>query len=297
VGISLLGGTRYLVGAAALCAGGFCYEAVLIPALVAVIVLHHWKGWGTTRQTVLASAGLVVTGALMSIHPTYSVTASPRGTPRYLLPAHFAGGLTQSPGVAKVLAVVAALGVIVAAITAWRSPSPAGSGPWCVAVGLGVMVCGLATFVLRFPVAERGFADRNYVVSSVGAALVWWGVGRVLFERWRPILVIAGAAFAAVLISANVRFQRDWAQAANDTVVLVHRVDQLYHGDPPRSLVVGPGMPHWQGVGAINTFFVPSASRVLVGHPMMFRIDTGNDLWSTTPPDRRLAWSDVLHHH
>jgi hypothetical protein len=293
VGIHLLGGRRYLVGALVLCAASTCYEAVLLPAIAAVVVLHVWRRWGTRREARLAVGGLVLTGVLMSIHPTYDPFDTPHGTPRYLFGAHFGGGLSDIGWIALALSALAAVGVLLAAARHRDVREHVGSPAWLVAVGIGVMVVGLAAFVLRFPVDVRGVADRNYVVSSVGAALVWWGVLRVVAGWNRVAMAALTGLFVAALAVTNVRYQHDWSVAVHDTVTLVHAVDCRYHGSPPAGLVVGPGMPRWNGVGAINTFFVPAASQVLVGHRMHFRMGTPDE-WEGTPPDRRLSWADVL---
>jgi len=144
-------------------------------------------------------------------------------------------------------------------------------------------------------------ADRNYVVSSLGGALVWVGVARSLADLLprrpslrRVALGVAGALFAACLLWSNVVFQGDWARSAADATELLHAVDRRFDSSPPAELSVGPAVPSRNCVRSIHQFFLEDASRVVLGHPLDFRIAEHDGEWRSAPPDLQLSWEQLL---
>lgn len=293
IAVVLIDSDRPVLGGLAVAGAGMCLEAMLLPGLVALVALHRMRGRGD-RRGVLIGAGLVVpTGALMLIHPTYSVSGAHRGTPVHVLPAHFGSGLTAIGWVGWVLGALAAVGVTAGVVQFARGRRDPGNGPWLVMVGLMVMALGLAAFVLKWPVGSRGQPDRNFALSSVGSAMVWVGVSTVIFRRGGGRL---GAAVVAgvLLVHSNVAFQADWSRSARDARDMVLAVHCRFDGDPPPGLSVGPSVPIPGGVRPLHEFYVEDASRVLVGRPMRFELAEDPGEWVTAPPELRLTWRELL---
>lgn len=294
IGVWCMDDGRLVLGALAASAGGLCYEVMLLPALSAVVALHLLRGRGTRRQAVVAAAIVVTTGCLMLIHPTYNPGTARRGTPAPILAAHFGSGLTEHGPLAAILAVTAATGIVVGLVRFVRGERSAADAPWLVVAGLGVMVVGLATFALKWPTGVRGAADRNFVVSSVGSAMVWVGCARVLCGRSRVALGAAAGAFALIVVPTNVTYQRQWADGAQSTRAMIEAVDCRYDGRPPPDLGVGPNVPVDGDVRAIHQFFLEDATRVVAGHPMTFVVTESQEEWEDRPVDRRVTWDELI---
>ncbi|MCU1371421.1 MAG: hypothetical protein JWO77_2615 [Ilumatobacteraceae bacterium] len=294
IGVWCMDEDRLVLGALLASAGGLCYEVMLLPALSAVVAVHLLRHRGTRRQAVRAGAIVVVTGCLMAIHPTYNPGTARRGTPLVLAPAHFGSGLTENRWLGWLLAATAAMGIAVALVRFVRGERGAHEAPWLVVAGLGVMTVGLAAFALKWPTGVRGPADRNFVVSSVGSAMVWVGCARVLCRRSRAALAVAVGAFALIVVPTNVTYQRQWAESARSTRSMIEAVDCRYAGQPPADLGVGPYVPLPGGVRAIHQFFLADATRVVAGHPMRFVVTEDDEQWEERPADRRVTWDDLL---
>ena len=294
IGICLMDDGRLMLGAVAASLGGFCYEVMLPPALISIVVLHLVRGRGERRQAIRAAGVVVIAGLLMLIHPTYAVGRGLQGTPRHVVSAHVAGGLTTVPSVALVLGVLAAIGSVVAAVAFVRGDREVGGGPWLVLAGWAVIAVGMSAFILKWPTGVRGLADRTYVVSSVGSALVWVGIGR-LARRIHPMVAGAGAvAFLMVVVAANVALQRDWSTVATDTRRMIEGVECRYDGDPPSDLAVGPYVPSRGGVHSLHPFYLDDATRVTVGHPLDFVLAENEASWSNRAPQHRVTWDEMI---
>ncbi len=294
IGILLMDSRRLVWGAVSVALGGFCLEVMLLPGLAALAAMHLWRGRGTRREAWTGAAIIVVAGLLMLIHPTYDASSVIRGTPAPILPAHFGAGLTTVPAAAWLLGVTAAAGVVVAAVQAIRGRGDAGSAPWLVLSGLAVMVLGLAPYVLKWPAAYRGQADRNFVVSSVGSAMVWTGIGWLVWQRTRVVASVLGAGFAALMISTNVTYQADWSAVALQTPAMLRAVQCRYDGEPPPELGVGPTVPGRGGVRALHWFFLQDATRVVLGRPLEFDLTESEEEWQARPDDLQVTWEELL---
>lgn len=294
IGILLMDSRHLVWGAVAVALGGFCLEVMLLPGLVALWALHLWRGRGTRREAWIGAAVIVVAGLLMMIHPTYDASSVIRGTPAQILPGHFGPGLTTVPAAAWALGLTAAVGVVAAVVLAWRGRGEAGSAPWLVLTGLAVMALGLAPFVLKWPAAYRGQADRNFVVSSVGSAMVWTGIGWLVWQRTRVGASVLGAGFAALLLSTNVTYQADWSAVALQTPAMLRAVQCRYDGEPPAGLGVGPTVPGRGGVRALHWFFLQDATRVVLGRPLEFDLTESDQEWRDRPEELQVTWDELL---
>ncbi len=284
---------RLVWGAVAISLGGMCLEAMLVPGLVGVVLVHRVRNVGTRREARIAAAIIVATGLLMSIHPTYRPTEL-SGSPLPALRGQFTSGLTPNATLAPVLGIIAVVGTIAAAIAWWRGEREVGEGPWLVAAGFAVVVLGLVPFVLRLPVGHRGMADRSFVISSVGVAVLWVGWARVLLGRSRVALGAGAIALATVLVAANVRFQQDWAEGADLTRDLLRGVACRWPDGPPEGFAVGPQVPVPHGVRPIHQFYLDDASRVVLGRPLHFTIAEDASEWDDRPASLRATWDDLV---
>lgn len=294
VGILLMDSRRLVPGAIAVALGGFCLEVMLLPGLVALGALHHWRGRGTRREAWIG-AGIIVTAAgLMLIHPTYSVANAVRGTPAPIWPAHFGAGLTTVPAIAWTLSGIAIAGMAIAVVAVVRDRHRTTDGHWLILAGITVIVVGLAPFVLKWPAAYRGMADRNFVVSSVGSAMVWAGIGYLIWQRSRAIAAVAGIAFCTLMVSTNVTYQSDWSMIARQTPDMLRAVQCRYGDDPPKQLGVGPTVPGQGGVRALHWFFLEDATRVVLGRPLEFDLAETDQEWRERPEELQVTWDELL---
>lgn len=294
IGITLMDSRRLVLGSVAVALGGFCLEVMLLPGLVALVALHLWRQRGTRRAAWTGAAVIVTAGALMLIHPTYGLGSATRGTPAAVWPAHFGSGLTTVPAVAWILSISAVVGIAGAVIAVAKGRRSTGDAPWMVLVGLAVIVVGLAPFVLKWPTSYRGQADRNFVVSSVGSAMVWVGIGRLVWERSRVVAGVAAVGFVAVMVATNITYQADWSRVARETPAMLRAVQCRYGDEPPEMLGVGPTVPGHGGIRALHWFFLEDATRVVLGEPMRFDLTESDQEWRDRPAELQVSWDELL---
>ncbi|MEI7886643.1 MAG: hypothetical protein WCJ04_04540 [Actinomycetes bacterium] len=294
IGVILMDSGRLIWGSVAVALGGFCLEVMMLPGLVALIVLHHWRKRGTRKEALIGGSIIVIATALMLLHPTYSVAHATRGTPAALWPAHFGSGLTTVPAIAWALSLTAAVGILLGLYLFARGQRSTRDAPWLVVVGLAVMVVGLAPFILKWPTGYRGQADRTFVVSSVGSAIVWVGIGRLVWERSRALAVAGCIGFIAAMTATNITYQADWSRAAQETPAMLRSVACRSDSSPPSNLAVGPTVPSYGGVRALHQFFLDDATRVVLGGPMTFVLAEGEQEWRSRPSNLQLTWGELV---
>ncbi len=294
VGLLLVDDDRPVLGALVLCAGASCYEATFVPGLLGFLALHVRSGRGTPRTLRRGIALFVLTAAGLALHPTYAIDLADRGPAGPLLPAHVGAGLTASPRLATVLTVVAGVAAVAGAVEWWRGDRARGSGPWLMAAGAVVAASGLVAFAFKLPQEPRGIADRAFVVSSVGSALFWVGVAKLVRRRSRLATVLVGTAFLVVLLVADVTFQRDWSRSGADARALLRDVERCYPAGPPSQLTVGPAARYRGGVRSLHDFFVPEAAVAELGHPVRFHLAETEADWRKVPVRDRVTWTRIL---
>ena len=294
VGLLLADRGRLVWGAVGVSLGGMCLEAMLVPGLVGVVLVHVVRKVGTRREAHTAVAIIVATGLLMSIHPTYRPTGSSPGSPMPALRGQFTSGLTPNPTVAALLVITAVVGTLAALVSWWRGHRTVGEGPWLVAAGFAVVFLGLLPFALRWPVGHRGQADRSFVVASVGVALLWVGWAKVLLARSRLALGAGAIALATVLVAANLRFQQDWAEGADLTRDMLRGVACRYPDGPPDGFAVGPQVPVPEGIRPIHQFYLEDAARVVLGRPLRFTLAEDADEWGDRSPSLQATWDELV---
>lgn len=294
IGITLMDSRRLVLGSIAVALGGFCLEVMLLPGLVALVALHLWRERGSRREAYIGATVIVTAGALMLIHPTYSIANAARGTPAPIWPAHFGSGLTTVTAIAWVLSISAVIGIVTAAAAFARGRRDTCDAPWLVLAGLAVMVVGLAPFVLKWPAAYRGQADRNFVVSSVGSAMVWAGIGYLVWQRSRVVAALAGVGFVGVMVATNITYQADWSRVARETPAMLRAVQCRYGDDVPEGLGVGPTVPGYGGIRAVHWFYLDDATRVVLGEPLEFDLTETDQEWRDRPVELQVTWDELL---
>jgi hypothetical protein len=108
-----------------------------------------------------------------------------------------------------------------------------------------MIVVGAVPFA-KFPLSVMGVNDRANVVSSVGAAMVWVGLGAIVW-RVRLAGTVAAITFCAVVAPVHLLQDRAYDRAGSDAVRLVHELREDFpHPDGP--IVVGPAPINRRGV-------------------------------------------------
>jgi hypothetical protein len=281
---------------AVFCASALCYEASLAPAGVALLAVPWLAGHKPTlRRLAATEAPLAVTGVWMlanSQHTTGDFVGwfdFPR-----MLQAHIAAGINRPEGLVVVVAIVGAVGTAIA-LARPLAPSlrnlPAET-TWLVVAGLVVIVVGTLAFV-RYPIAPLNLGDRANVVASVGTALVWVGIGTIVWERRRAVGAAAAVVFALVLLVGRVQRDVDYVDAGDDTVAILAALDRTHSDRPPGEVVVGPHAVFHHGiVGLIGT--IDQAVRADSGDPTRrARVAVDDEEFKEAPEAMRLDSRDL----
>ena len=234
---------------ACLAASTLCYEASIVAGAVAVVAVP-WLVTGRIRRDVVAAGwlALLADGVWMFSHTAPGRTSTSKFADFALLyRIHFGAGITTSTRVGAVVAVVAAVGIGVALGRLVLPGLRANTGlpERLVVAGLVVIVAGSLPFA-KFPIAIIGVNDRANVVGSVGAALVWVGLGGLLW-RLRAVAAVAALAFAAAVLPVHVQRDRAFARAGDDAVRLLHDLRRVFPR-PAGAIVVGPAPINRRGV-------------------------------------------------
>ncbi|MHB8669891.1 MAG: hypothetical protein ACYDAD_04905 [Acidimicrobiales bacterium] len=217
-----------------------CYEASLpLSAALLFFVPLRITGRVRWRETIGAVGALAVTGSWMIGHTAHPV---PSGFADLgLLPSiHFGRGIVGSPFAAQALMTVAAgaiaLAILRLSVPRWRALT--GSAEWLVVGGLAIILLGTLAF-LKFPIAPYGMGDRATVVSGMGGAMVWTGVGAMVW-RWRRGVAIGSlVVFCSLALPTRLQRDHDWHRAGADANRLVHILGA--RSDPAAApIVVGP---------------------------------------------------------
>jgi hypothetical protein len=236
-------------GIACLFASALCYEASIVAGAVAVVAIPwmtvHRVRW---RSLIAGWAALLGAGAWMLCHTAPGRLSSKFTDFTLLYQVHFGSGIVTSARAGHVLALGAAAGSAIALgrllIPGFRTR--AGTADWLVLGGLVVIVAGAVPFA-KFPFSIVGVNDRADVVSSVGAAMAWVGLGAMV-ARVRPAAAATAAAvFVAAVLPVHAQQDRAYARAGGDVVRLLADLRKGFPR-PAGPIVVGPGPLNRRGV-------------------------------------------------
>jgi hypothetical protein len=159
----------------------------------------------------------------------------------------------------------------------------------------GLAVIGLGTLAFaRYPISAVGLGDRSNAVSSVGTALLWVGIGTLLWERQRIVGAVAAALFVAVLAVGHVQRDVDYARAGRDTTRILAAIRAVQDRRPDLDVVVGPQMPtHKRILGLIGV--MDQAVQADSGDlRRRARVASDGADFARTPPARRIDLRRLL---
>jgi len=276
------------VGIALLAAAPLVYEATLPPALLAAIALPRLLG----RRDSLASAArrgipLLAVGASLVLG-SYHLRHDQGWFGFASIPDALLGqGIARWTGPSAVLLCTGLLGVVLVVLRP-LSPSirraiPAEPARFVVA-GLAVAASGYA----RYPINPLGVGDRANVVSAIGGAMVWTGLGWALAPH-RRVLACSALAFSAVLGAARVTRAADWANAGPDTEAVRAAATPAFDRLPAGTLlVVGPPPPGHQGIYGMLGSIDPLVQLARPDLGVRATIVVADDQWEQVPPERRI---------
>lgn len=293
VAVGLLDAGRWPAAAACLVVAALCYEVALAPAVVAVLAFT-WRGRVGVVPAAVTVGALGASGAWMLANPTYP-TDRPFADLRPVPAAHFAGGIVAWPATSGVLAAAAIAGLVAVAVRVLRRR--AAREEHLVLAGLVLIPVGVAAFVRHnFPIV--GIGDRAYTVSAVGAAMVWVGLGAVLWRRSPVAAAVAGALFVVAVAPANLDRQRAYSRAVTDALAVTEYVQHRYGTEPPAEIVVGPTQRRHAGVpGLLGESHAAALLKFHTRDPSVeMRVARSSEDFSSVPPDRRVHWWEVDAH-
>ncbi|MCU1450516.1 MAG: hypothetical protein JWP02_2686 [Acidimicrobiales bacterium] len=164
-------------------------------------------------------------------------------------PAHFGWGITPGRPLGQLLGVAVAI-VLVLLLAGRFLPSfgrPPRDATALVVTGLAVVVLGTLAFA-RDPIEPVALGDRANVMSSIGASLVWVGIGLLLWHWRRRLAVVVGAAFVVMSLTARVWRDVDYARAGRDSDRILATIAARYPDPPAGVIVVGPTPLYHHGV-------------------------------------------------
>lgn len=292
---------RWGWAAACFCVGALCYETTLLPAAAATVVLPARPAVRPSRRVIVLGL-LGVAGLWVATHPIYDVPLHLPALHVYW-DAHFGRGLLGTGDAGALPAALQWLTLvgIAASVVCWlRGDRTPGGGPWLVLVGLALAVLGALGWVTLDPqTVPLGVFDRILVVSAVGAAAIWAGILRTLWDRARVPAMVLASMLVLVGVVGQVATLANWSTAGRDVEALLDHVGGLAPDPGPRDFVVGPSperLDHWGVQGVYTEGFANDAATVAFG-----RDDTGSLVISPGPgsftsagPGTFVDWADVF---
>lgn len=300
-GVLAMARGRWLPAAMCFAGAALSYELTVVPA-VALAALLPAGSELRPRDRVKIVAAVVVAELFLRLSPHYPVrTTWPN--PVFVWMGHVSSGLfaTVYPPlqVRLALGAVVAMGIVACSVSWLRGNREMAAGPSLALAGLAVMLAGLASLpfgggFLAF--AEVGDKDRLYAVSSIGAAMVFVGIGCLIWHHSRLLAQVAGVALVLVCLVGQVVSLRSWSRAGDDGVALMNHLAELSPDPGGTGWVVGPERPWRNGVITLDTDSATHALRFTYGDGDGFVRIAGNEAeYEIEEPDTvRVPWSDVV---
>jgi hypothetical protein len=254
IGIAAIGRSRAnWVAAACFVVSALCYEATMPLAAVACVAVPLFEGRRPRLREDLAlpAAALAGCGAWIVTHWHPDKHVGGWADLGQFLPAHFGWGVVwgrpYSTLLVTVVTVVLAVVLARRLFPSWRTPVEQPEA--MVLVGLAVMALGVLPF-LRYFYAPVGAGDRVSVVSSVGGALVWTGLGWMALKLSRPGTIVLAAAVALGALTTNVHRDRLYARAGDDVLRTMTALDRAFP-DPAGPIALGPHPLFTENIGGL----------------------------------------------
>ena len=301
VGVLAMARGRWLPAAACFAGAALSYELTVAPAIALAVILPAGSAL-RPRDRVKIVAAVVVAELWLRLSPHYPVkTTWPN--PVFVWLGHVSSGLfaTVYPPLQLRLAIGAAVAVgVVACLVSWlRGNREMGAGPSLALAGVALMLVGLASLPFGggfLAIAEVGDKDRLYSVSSIGAAMVFVGIGCLIWRRNRIVAGVLAGAVVAVCLAGQVVSLRSWSRAGDDGVALMNHLAEVAPEPGETGWVVGPVRPWRNGVITLDSDSATHALRVHYGDGDGFVRIAGNDqeFAIEEPNTIRVLWSDVV---
>ena len=222
--------------------GVLCYEAVLPAAVVGAVALP-WlrRGRPRWRASAVAAAGPALATLWILSHWHDDKQASGLADLTQAFGGNLGWGIAPEGLLADLLAMVALGGIVLAGVRLAQRATRrrTGAGERMVVAGAAVVAVGAAPFAFYF-YAPLGAGDRFNVVSAVGSALIWTGLGAMAWKVRRE-LALAGAA-VLVLAVGLARWERAdrWSRAGDDALAILDAVATRWPEPPDHPIVLGP---------------------------------------------------------
>jgi len=234
-------------------AASLTYEAVLpVAAALAVFAPRGRGGHLHVRPLLPAGLTFAATAAYLVVNRNKVKTIDTEfGRLKQVFPGHFGWGIVRpGPGATLILA-IAMLGIFVSlarlALPSFRSGT--GVGERMVAAGMVVIVLGVVPFA-AYLYAPLGAGDRFNLVSALGGAFVWVGLG-VIAWRFRALALAGGAALVVLALVARADRTQVWTTAAADSDRVVAAITARHATDPGVPIVLGPSPVQESNVAAL----------------------------------------------
>ncbi|HVV36364.1 MAG TPA: hypothetical protein VHC63_07145 [Acidimicrobiales bacterium] len=241
-----------LIAAALVTAGSLTYEAVFPVGALVVVFLPLLAGRAWRGRDLIGRASLLLPAAVyLVLYRSTQKTISKVGPLGQVLAGHFGWGIVPGGTGATVVLLVAMLALAVAgvrlALPGFRTGT--GLGERLVVIGLVVIAAGTIPFTF-YLYAPLGAGDRFDLVSSIGGALAWTGIGLMLW-RWRTVVAAGAAVLLVMAFTARVQRMERWTTAAADSNRVARAITARFPQPPPQRVVLGPSPVQDHDVAAL----------------------------------------------
>lgn len=259
-GILLLTAGRWRWAAACFALASLSYELVIPVCLIAVLIVPSAEPL-TWPKRLAAALPTALAAIWVLLHPVYEDTPVPDTDVSLLWRAHFSDGLLGTAGgpdrVVYLLGDLALLGLIGCAVAWLLGDRDREDGPWLALAGLAVMVAGSAGFLrVGLGFESAGFFDRLLAVSSIGVAMVFVGIGQLVWRRSRPVAFAGAVGLCMAAVAGLVVSMQSWSAAGADVTAALAFVDATRPVDGQVvDVAIGPYPRAHNGVPSSSTAY------------------------------------------
>lgn len=262
LGVLLLSDMRSMwiqmaAAAACLAAAPLFYE-MTVPACFAAALFVPSSPRLNWRHRSAMVALIAIPTLWMAAHPLYPLSPHVPALAQ-TWDALFGTGLFGTLALPEIIralpALLALVGAGFCAVSWCRGNRGVAAGPAMVLVGLIVIGLGLtAPLTLDLGRAPLGNLDRVYALSSIGSALVLFGIARHAWSTSKLLTTPPVLALGVVLLVGQVVTLGSWSQAGDDGLALLDYIDALAPDAASRDFVVGPTPVVRNGVFSLGVF-------------------------------------------
>jgi hypothetical protein len=283
-------GRQTIAAAALVTAGSLTYEAVF-PIGAAVVVFLPWLAGARWRwRDAVMRGGLMLPAAVyLSLFRSTQKSISQVASLQRAAPTHFGWGVVPPGKGATVVLIVALVAIAVAALKlllpGFRADT--GLGERLVVIGLGVIALGAIPFTFYF-YEPLGAGDRFTLVSSIGGAMAWTGIG-VMLWRWRVVVTPAAAVLLVMAMAARAQRVEQWTTAGADSQRVAHAITTRFPTRPGHEIVLGPSPVQESNIAALlDQSNVLGMLRYLYGRDVRGGIAYTRADYESVPPRYRI---------